>query len=80
MQDKSLLRSQLFQHLDGLVTAPVAYALWEKGVLDFLLVLAYNHYICFAKIFNYEKAIFICNVRLVTNLLQRFTKSENNDN
>ena len=37
MQDKSLLRSQLFQHLDGLVTAPVAYALWEKGVLDFLV-------------------------------------------
>jgi len=37
MQDKSLLRSQLFQHLDGLVTAPVAYALWEKGVLDYLL-------------------------------------------
>ena len=37
MQDKSLLRSQLFQHLDGLVTAPVAYALWEKGVLDYLV-------------------------------------------
>jgi len=37
MQDKSQLRSQLFQHLDGLVTAPVAYALHEKGVLDYLL-------------------------------------------
>lgn len=37
MQDKSQLRSQLFQHLDGLVTAPVAYALHEKGVLNHLL-------------------------------------------
>ena len=37
MQDKSQLRCQLFQHLDGLVTAPVAYALHEKGVLDYLL-------------------------------------------
>lgn len=37
MQDKSHLRNQLFQHLDGLVTAPIAYALWEKGVMDFLV-------------------------------------------
>lgn len=37
MQDKSQFRSQLFQHLDGLVTAPVAYALHEKSILSFLL-------------------------------------------
>lgn len=36
MQDKSIFRKQLFRHLDGLVTAPVAYALYEKGVLDTL--------------------------------------------
>lgn len=35
--DKSLLRSDLFRHLDGIVCAPVLYALKEKGVLDYLL-------------------------------------------
>lgn len=34
MLNKSIFRSQLFRHLDGLVTAPVAYALFEKGVLN----------------------------------------------
>jgi SAM-dependent methyltransferase len=37
MIDKKLLRAQLFQHLDGLVTAPVGYALYKKGVLKYLL-------------------------------------------
>lgn len=32
-------RSDLFRHLDGLVTAPTAYVLLEKGVLDELLSL-----------------------------------------
>jgi SAM-dependent methyltransferase len=31
------LRATIFRHLDGLVTAPVAYVLREKGVLDYLL-------------------------------------------
>ncbi|CAM3423491.1 DNA methylase adenine-specific domain-containing protein [Flavobacterium longum] len=37
MIDKHNLRSTIFKHLDGLVTAPVAFALHEKGVLDYLL-------------------------------------------
>ncbi len=36
-QDKSLLRSDLFRHLDGIVCSPVIYALKDKGVLDFIL-------------------------------------------
>jgi len=35
--EKSKLRADLFRHLDGIVTAPTAYALQEGGVLDFLL-------------------------------------------
>ena len=31
------LRSDLFRHLDGIATAPTAFALYEKGVLDHLL-------------------------------------------
>lgn len=37
MIDKHNLRSTIFKHLDGLVTAPVAYALHQKGVLDYIL-------------------------------------------
>lgn len=37
MIDKSVLRSTIFKHLDGLVTAPVAYSLYEKGVLSYIL-------------------------------------------
>ncbi|MFD2891215.1 class I SAM-dependent methyltransferase [Flavobacterium chuncheonense] len=37
MTDKTPLRSTLFSHLDGLVTAPVAVSLLNKGVLDYLL-------------------------------------------
>ncbi len=37
MLDKSLLRSTIFRHLDGLATAPVAIALKNKGVLDFII-------------------------------------------
>ena len=36
-QEKSELRSTIFRHLDGIATAPTAYALLEKGVLDALL-------------------------------------------
>ncbi len=35
-ETQSQLRSRLFYHLDGLVTAPTAYTLYEKGVLDYL--------------------------------------------
>jgi len=35
--EKSILRADLFRHLDGVVTAPTAYALYESGVLDFIL-------------------------------------------
>jgi hypothetical protein len=37
MIDKGSLRSTIFRHLDGLVTAPVAYSLHKRGVLSFLL-------------------------------------------
>lgn len=36
-QDKANLRATIFRHLDGIVTAPTAYTLLEKGVLDHLL-------------------------------------------
>ncbi|WP_293872226.1 class I SAM-dependent methyltransferase, partial [Flavobacterium sp.] len=37
MKTKSELRGILFRHLDGIVTVPVAYSLYKKGVLDFIL-------------------------------------------
>jgi SAM-dependent methyltransferase len=37
MTDKSQLRSSIFRHLDGLAVAPVAIALKNKGVLEFIL-------------------------------------------
>src|SRR3989338_6182549 len=30
-------RQRIFQHLDGLVTAPVVFSLYQKGILQFLL-------------------------------------------
>ncbi|HEY9679151.1 MAG TPA: hypothetical protein V6C76_14175 [Drouetiella sp.] len=36
-QDKATLRATIFRHLDGIATAPTAYTLLEKGVLDYLL-------------------------------------------
>ncbi len=36
-QEISKLRGKLFRHLDGIVTAPSAYALKSKGVTDYLL-------------------------------------------
>lgn len=35
--DKAALRATIFRHLDGIATAPTAYALLEKGVLKHLL-------------------------------------------
>jgi hypothetical protein len=37
MIDNTLLRSTLFKHLDGLVTAPVAFCLYKSGVLTHIL-------------------------------------------
>ncbi len=37
MTDTSQLRSSIFRHLDGLATAPVAIALKNKAVLEFIL-------------------------------------------
>jgi DNA-binding MarR family transcriptional regulator len=34
---KNKLRSDLFQHLDGIVTGPTAYVLHKRGVLDYIL-------------------------------------------
>ncbi len=36
-KEQAELRSELFQHLDGIVTVPVAFALHEKGVTQALL-------------------------------------------
>ena len=36
-EQKREYRSDLFRHLDGLVTAPTAFVLYEKGVLDEIL-------------------------------------------
>lgn len=36
-QDKAALRATIFCHLDGIVTAPTAYTLLERGVLEHLL-------------------------------------------
>ncbi|WP_420553187.1 class I SAM-dependent methyltransferase [Tenacibaculum aiptasiae] len=36
-QEKTILRSQLFRHLDGIVTCPSAYVLFEKGITDYIL-------------------------------------------
>jgi hypothetical protein len=36
-QDKADLRATIFRHLDGIVTAPTAYTLLERGVLKHLL-------------------------------------------
>jgi hypothetical protein len=36
-QDKANLRSAIFRHLDGIATAPTAYTLLERGVLQYLL-------------------------------------------
>ena len=37
MIDNVSLRSTIFKHLDGLVTAPVAYSLYKKGILAYIL-------------------------------------------
>ncbi len=37
MRTTTELRGILFRHLDGIVTAPTAYALHKKGVLDYIL-------------------------------------------
>ncbi len=36
-QSQAIYRADLFRHLDGIVTAPSAYALFEKGVTDYIL-------------------------------------------
>ncbi len=36
-KEKNQYRSELFRHLDGIGIAPVAFALKEKGILDFIL-------------------------------------------
>ena len=36
-EEKKVLRGDLFRHLDGIVTAPIAFALHKSGVLDYLL-------------------------------------------
>ena len=36
MRTKSDLRSTIFRHLDGIVTAPTSYSLYKHGVLDYL--------------------------------------------
>ena len=35
--DKKVLRSSIFRHLDGIAVAPTAYALYKRGVLDYVV-------------------------------------------
>lgn len=35
--DKKVLRSSIFRHLDGIAVAPTAYALYKRGVLDYIV-------------------------------------------
>lgn len=35
--DKKELRSSIFRHLDGIVTAPVIHSLQKKEIIDFIL-------------------------------------------
>ncbi|WP_445454573.1 class I SAM-dependent methyltransferase [Flavobacterium sp. 25HG05S-40] len=37
MRTKSELRGILFRHLDGIVTVPVAYSLYKKGILEYIM-------------------------------------------
>lgn len=36
--DQTRWRQEIFRHLDGIVTAPTAFALYQRGVLDYLLL------------------------------------------
>ena len=45
-------RNELFRHLDGIVTAPSAFVLYEKGVLDYLIKHKKNQLSVLAKEFN----------------------------
>ena len=36
-EQKGEYRADLFRHLDGIATAPVAYCMYEKGILEFIL-------------------------------------------
>jgi len=36
-QDKSVLRSSIFRHLDGIATAPTVYTLYKHGVLETII-------------------------------------------
>ncbi len=36
-EDKKQLRGDLFRHLDGIVTAPIAYAIHKSGIFQFIL-------------------------------------------
>lgn len=36
-QEKSAFRSDIFRHLDGIVVAPTAFSLRQRGILDYLL-------------------------------------------
>ena len=37
MKKRNQLREAIFRHLDGLVVVPLAYSLFQKGILDYLL-------------------------------------------
>ncbi len=51
--EKRTLRADLFRYLDGIVTAPIAYALFKGGVLDYLIE---NEYIALSDLSNHFKA------------------------
>ena len=50
--EKTQLRADIFRHLDGIVTAPVAYILLEKGVCEYLLKVGQDTISNISKHFN----------------------------
>ena len=68
--DKSFLRSLIFRHLDGIVTAPVLSTLASKGILHYIVVNKktnlsqlseqfHKHHITKQKIFKMELKVWL---------------------
>ena len=77
-EQKSILRSEIFKHLDGIVTCPTAYILHEKGILDDLLNQKKVELDAFAKKHNAQKGYL--NVALHTLAAQGWLKYDNQNN
>lgn len=50
--ERSMLRSKLFRHLDGIVTAPTAFTLYQSGILDHIVENKESNLLSIAEQFN----------------------------